>query len=272
MTRLLAELQTTIVARGLGLAEGNLDRFAMLSLIVRQTIAMPGEPARAISVLSLASSLSAPYETVRRNVGRLVANGLCERRAGGVAVSAAGAVVLEPFLTLTHDALLRFVAKLAAAGVALPAPRPTVVYVPVAGVRAAADIMLAVLDGNRDPHGDWLQLVIFSAVLNIGQAALIDDPTLSRRYPDEHHDVPRDVDAAVRAATVAQRLGLPETTVRRQLAAMTRDGRIERDGAGFRVAQAWLNRPANVQVSRASYSNVRRILESLAATGFPFPA
>ncbi|MHA6721533.1 helix-turn-helix domain-containing protein [Sphingomonas sp. RS2018] len=271
VTRLLARMQTSIISEGLSFASGNLDRFAMLSLIVRQTVGPAEEPVRPMPVLSLANSLSAPYETVRRNVAALIAAGLCERHPGGVAVSAAGQAALTPYMMHVHAALGEFVAALHAAGVPLPSPRPAIPYSPVSGVRAAADIMLTVLDGNRAPHGSWLQLVVFSAVMDLGFATVTDDVELSRHYADEREVVPDAAIPPTRVATVARRLGMPETTVRRQLAAMVADGRVEREDVGYRVSQQWLNLPENIEVSRTSYMNIRRVMELLAAAGFPFP-
>lgn len=272
MTRQLAELQTAIIARGLPLTEGSLDRFAILSLIVRATAGAPGGNGRGISVMSLASSMSAPYETVRRHVARLVASGVCERRAGGVAMAGdpRAQAMLAPVLANTHEALVQFVTELGRHGVPLPAARPAPDYVPAAGIAAAADIMLAVLDGNSEQHREWLELVVFSALLSGNMAGVQADAALARCHADETRDVPADLIRPVRAAALARRLGLPETTVRRQLAAMIRDGRVLRERAGYRVRQEWLNEPRNVAVSRNSYANVRRILERLAGQGFAF--
>ena len=60
---------------------------------------------------------------------------------------------------------MRFVEDLGAAGEALPSPRNGTRYEMATGVRAAIDIMLAVLQTNRDNHADWLDLILFSAVV-----------------------------------------------------------------------------------------------------------
>jgi hypothetical protein len=54
----------------------------------------PDEVRRPVSVLALSSSLGLPYETTRRHVAKMLANGQCVRRKGGVVVPAA--VVDDP--------------------------------------------------------------------------------------------------------------------------------------------------------------------------------
>ena len=277
MTRLLAELQTSILSRGLHLTDGDIDRFAILSLVIRQT-GSGAEPAkvepRRIPTLSLANSLSKPYETARRHVGRLVESGLCERGPGGIGIARdpAARAALDAALVHAHDAFVRFVDDLRGLGVPMPRARAPSGYRAAAGLEAAVDVMLSVLDGNRSSHAGWVQLVIFSAILSVNTDGFARDPAKARAFADETRPMPGGMMRPVTTVAVARLLDLPETTARRQVDAMLGDGRVLRVRAGLIVSEAWLNQPDNVEVSRNSFNNLRRILERLASRDFPFDA
>ena len=275
VTRLLAELQTSIIARGLTLVDGDIDRFAILALIVRQTsnTAPSGAPAgRPISVMSLADSLSKPYETVRRHVLRLIASGLCQRGRGGVRISA-DAIDRPDYAAVlmhSHDAFVRFVDDLRLLNIEMPATRRRGDYQPAFGIAAAVDIMLTVLDTNRATHTDWGRLVIFSAVLAVNVAGYARDDVLARAFADETQMTPPDLATPVTSAATARLLGMPATTVRRYIDAMAAEGLLLQSPEGFVISEAWLNRPDSVAVSRRSLQNVARVLDRLAMLSFPF--
>ncbi|MGA0601425.1 hypothetical protein ACO2Q3_12045 [Caulobacter sp. KR2-114] len=48
----------------------------------------PDELRRPVSILSVATGLGLPFETVRRRVNRMIADGRCRRQSGGVIVPA----------------------------------------------------------------------------------------------------------------------------------------------------------------------------------------
>ncbi len=276
MTRLLAELQTSIISRSLQLTDGDLDRFAILALIVRQTSAVnEGQgQGRRLSVNSLANSLSKPYETVRRHVSGLVATGLCDRDDQGVRQTwdAAGRAALNEALTHSHDAVIRFIDDLNMLGVTMPAARRGIAYRPEAGMAASVDIMLSVLDGNRQSHPQWSQLVIFSAILAINVHGFARDRETALAYPDETSPVPRHLMRAATIAQVARLFSLPESTVRRNIGIMSDDGRIIRVAGGWMISECWLNQPECLSVSRGSFASMKRVFERLATAGFPFQA
>ncbi|MEP9361292.1 hypothetical protein [Sphingomonas sp. KR3-1] len=274
MTRLLAELQTTILSQAIRLFEDDIDRITIFALIMRDTYGFdPADqrPPHSISAHSLAMSLSRPYETVRRHVNALVDAGWCTRGPDGVRASPAELESPEvvAFLTLMHDAAVRFVADLAHCGVPMPevgAARP---YHHAAGVQAAIDMMLAVIDSNRRTHGDWLELVVFSTIYCANSRLISADRGLARRYADGRATPPSDLCPPVRTSAVARALGLPEATVRRRVASLCADGRVERLGKKLMVSETWLNRPESVATSTQSFAIVRLLLARLGANGFP---
>lgn len=274
MTRLLAELQTTILAHAFRLFDGDLDRVTIFALITRDTYGFDAEgqrPIHGISAHSLAMSLSRPYETVRRHVHALVDAGWCERGAEGVHASPVELARPEivAFLTVMHDAAVRFVADLAHNGVPMPevgAARP---YHHAAGVQAAIDMMLAVVDSNRRVHGDWLELVVFSTIYCANSRLINQDRALARLHADGRTTPPDDLRPPVRTSAIARALGLPEATVRRRVASLCADGRVERLGKKLLVSEAWLNRPESLATSAQSFAIVRLLLARLGANGFP---
>lgn len=259
ITRALAELQTGINSAGVRVFDGWLDRFVVYTLITRMNGLADPAGATPISANALAASLSQPYETMRRHVNALLAAGLIERRDGGLFADR-DQLQAEPIATLirtTHDAFVRFVEHLGQAGEPLPARRD-VVYTPAIGVQAAADIMLAITQTNRDKHDGWLDLVLFSTVL----AGNCRDTPIA--------PTPQPATRPVGAAAVARTMGIGHATVSRHFAGMTRTGQLARVRDGYVVSRAWLDHPAAQAVTQLSLQNVRRLLGAVAARGFPF--
>lgn len=116
ITRLLAEMQTSIMAVALPLFGGRVDRFMIYSLLVRRRLG--GD--RPIPTLAIAQSLGLPFETARRHVVALERAALCVRDRHGV--SSGPAMDDPPFAdlpTLAHDCLVRLIEDMLAIG-ALP--------------------------------------------------------------------------------------------------------------------------------------------------------
>lgn len=275
VTRLLAEMQTGIVASGLHAFAGNLDRFVIYTLILRQSITRPddgGAPAvRAISVNSLAASLNRSFETVRRHVNALIAAGLCRRTpAGLIALDAAlDRIAFSEALIVAHDSFVRMVEDMRGFGLPLPAARADVPYRHDVGVNAAIDIMLAVLATNVAAHREWLNLALYSTILWANVLPFAHDRETALRYVDEGRALPPELLRPVSAGAVARALSLPPATTRRRVALLVADGRVLRTSGGLIVAEDWLNRPQSVAISRDSWQNIRRILGRAAAAGFP---
>lgn len=279
VTRLLAEMASSIAAAGLSAFDGDLDRFIIYTLILRQSITRPeandaagAAPAiRTISINSLAASLGRSFETVRRHVNALIAQGLCRRTPDGLIALDTGLdrVAMSEGLIVAHDSFVRMVEDMVGFGLTLPAARPDLPYRHDVGVNAAVDIMLAVLATNMAAHREWLNLALYSTIhwANVQQFA--HDRAVALNYVDERQPIPARLLDPISAGAIARALALPPATVRRRVTALTADGRVERIPGGLVVSQAWLNRPESVAISRASWQNIRRILGRAAAAGFP---
>lgn len=277
MTRLFAGMQTVIVGAGIKAFDGDLDRFVIFTVVGRQSLtagAAEGVPGTPISMHALANSLSRPYETVRRHVHALIDDGICDRQPNGV-ISTRESLTSGPLPALiatSHDAFVRLVEDLGLLGVPLPKGRESAAYHPSVGIQASADLMLAVTDGNRSVHGDWAELVVYSTILCANVRDYAYDPVLANRHADHLTPPPDELRRPVRPSVVARAIGLSESSVRRRIAAMLADGRLEQRRGGVLVSEAWLNRPVSVETSTTSYVNARRLLERVAAAGFPMEA
>ena len=263
VTRHLAELQTSLLAHGVRVFGGRIDRFIIYTLAARVTGLSDTEAAAMVptSAHALAASLGRPYETIRRHVNALIDDGLCVRHGNRIHVTAEGLrrPRIAHLLRWSHDCFVRFIESLAAAGEALPPPRSgTTQYEVANGVRTAVDIMLAVLQTNRERHASWVDLVLFSTVIAANcRNHRVGDPLT-------HADRP------VPSRTVARMIVVTPVTAHRHLSAMTVTGQLVRTRGGFRVNSIWLSHPAAQAVGDASLQNIRRLLGGLAAQGFPF--
>jgi len=273
VSRLLAEMQTSILNAGIPAFDGDLDRFGIFALIVRQSGLGAGEGATpaAISINSLATSLSRPFETMRRHVNAMIADGLCMRTSAGV-IAAPGYLerpAIVRTLQVTHDSFVRLVEDLIAFDQPMPMQRP-IAYDPGVSVRAGADMMLAVADGNMVLHHQWMNLALFSTVLCAAMRDVTYDPILARLYATATNVVPDFLCRPVRPSVVARTLHLPYSTAQRRIAQIVAGGTVTKARSGLLPAQAWMNAPDVVAVSTSSFHNIRRILGVAAAAGFPF--
>lgn len=104
--------------------DGDLDRWLVFAAVVLRTVSAPGfrsiplarytegefppEAACATNARSIAESLQIPRETVRRKVNELLAQGLIQRGAAGLTLSARGARDLTPLRDATIHLAARY--------------------------------------------------------------------------------------------------------------------------------------------------------------------
>ena len=267
MTRLLAELQTGIMHRALPIFAGDVERFGLFVLALRQSLS-----GRTISNSAMSASLGLPLETARRKINALIAAGFLKRDAQGLVADrdGRGGREVQALLRFAHDAFVRFLEDLDACG-GLPRFAPSgQTYEWQTGVQFLSDLMLAVAATNRGTHADWTNLVIFSTVLCANNRAITADPVLAQRYASPALAPPRDLIHPVSARVVARVLAIPRTTVARRIAQQA--GVIERVRGGLVISEEWLARQNSLATSQDSYANLRRLLAGLAQRGFPFHA
>jgi DNA-binding IclR family transcriptional regulator len=212
----------------------------------------PDDERRPVSLSAIAASLRMPYETVRRRVGRLATQGVCQ-------LTAQGALVPETFLAspayLTsvigaHARLHAFYRQLLAAGLmeALPASRyPPEPSVPIrAALRPLSDYLLRTAENLMALTGDLISGLAFFGLVSAG-----------RRLPPPPSST----------ATLARRLAMPHETIRRHAGDLARAGWCQRVGRGFQVPEEVLRRPAAAALFRDNAANVQRLFTTLAERG-----
>lgn len=267
MTRLLADFHTSLNVPALRFVNGNVDRLLVFALLIRTALAQP-DRGGAISIHSAALSLGRPFETVRRHVVALIAAGVCERTPRGVTICATlwkhpDAVA---HMQYTNDCFVRLVDDgIELGGFARPAVQTTRTFALENGVCAAADLMLALVDGNRMYFAEAIDLSIFSAIIQANTQRYEDDATCGSRPASL---LPRH---AVRVAEVARMLSLPDTTVRRRIAPFTGPGRLyARLRTGLLVTPEQLPWDDTPRLGEPRHGSIRLILNRAASAGLPF--
>jgi DNA-binding IclR family transcriptional regulator len=225
----------------------------------------PDERRRPVSIAALAGSLRLPYETVRRRVRRLVAEGRCRTTPEGVYVPTENLSTpqneanLRAALRLTRDLHARLVAEgcFPAAGTASDWPEPPVRLV----ARVVGDYFLRMVLVLAERYGDPLDGFILMQIVRInarghasGRAG--SDPILQ--------------DSLRRPATVslvARALGLSHELARRRVNALIARGACRRVEGGLIVPRDRLESPELRQLMRDNHAALRRMFEALGRFG-----
>lgn len=201
--------------------------------------APPNELRRPVSISGLATSLHLPFESARRRIHAMAEDGLCVISPAGVIVPletlASPASVTNGFdayerLRALHLHLrdLGFLATLPPPSTALPGG-----VVPTRAVaRIAVDYFLRAADAAVAAFDDVITGLIFLAIFraNVAHLGLGPEPE-DAIGPDQ---ILRDIHRhPVKPRAIAERLGLPEESVRRTCARLRADGRLETQGDGL---------------------------------------
>jgi len=226
----------------------------------------PDELRRPVSINSLALSLGQPFETVRRHVNGLVAQGLCAAAPGGVYVPAA--VVASPVFAAAakarYERTWRLYADLCAVGALEESPfQPRPAEDPEAPVLAtgrilsdfyfrSTDILRRLL---RDPMTGTMLLHVVKASTEhlpmVQVAAIMREGWLSDRDR-----------LPVSVSHVSRGRGVPYETTRRRLAWLVDEGFCRRVEGGVLPSVGLLSEPA-LEVMRENLANLRRMFRQL---------
>lgn len=216
--------------------------------------AAPDEERRPVSVRAVAASMQLPYETARRNIRRLEAQGAC-------VTSDAGVVVPTAFMTspayfeaarIGHEKLHALYRMLCGRG--LLEPLPAANYhesePPVRGaVRLMSDYLLRASEAVGARSGDLIATLVLLPLLAAAVGA----------------DGPRPSPLSVGA--LARRTRLPAETVRRHALALIDAGTCVSGPGGLTLADGTLSAPAWSGLPRENAIAVQRLFAGLAERG-----
>lgn len=282
IARLIAELETTMIAAGVRALDGDLDRAIIFMVVARASEMLSphgaghaggeGRGAKAISINALAASLGRPFETMRRHIHALCAAGLCERGPAGVTVPEAvhGRPEIAALFRGNHDALVRMIEDFAGFGIALPETRGHIGYDWHTGLAAAHDVLLTGIEFHAHRFQSWTDMVLANAILCANARPIAQNRELAMAYAEFGDSPPDALRQPVSTGSVARALGLPPSTAHRRVAAMIESGVLVRRARGVVLADRVLADPERIEESRTSMLHVRQILIRLAAGGFRF--
>lgn len=237
--------------------------------------AAPDEVLRPVSVNALAQSLTLPFETVRRRIGRLVERGACLMTAEGVFVPQA-ALASPQFKAMSlarYERLRRFYLDLKAAE-ALPDIAPgrgpaadggawfASDEAPVRVVnRILAEHLLRFIEGvTRRAHDPLMGLFAMElARANTGHLPLPPAGTGRRFAEGRLRPVP--------LATLAARLSVPHETLRRRALLAQAHGFCRRTDEGLLIQHTAFDHPEVVGLMRENAANLQRLFTRLDRIG-----
>ncbi|RYD51557.1 MAG: ArsR family transcriptional regulator [Sphingomonadales bacterium] len=266
----LGEFLTHILAALAKRFDGDLDLGIFFVALLGQAQGATPSP---ISVSALSRSLARPFETARRLCNRLCDLGLAERTSKGVVISANGLEQqkTKDILGEIHGNLVRLAADLRAVGYPIP-PQRGATTDRAAIESAAIDLLLVSIEFGIPPHPmkDWQRPYLYLAVMTANARPYTFDPELAMRYSDVTTPPADAHRAAVSASVLARAVGIPYSTVRRNLEAMVEEGRLIRTEDGYLTSMVWMQGRASAASGVQMATQVDRILGRMAAAGFPF--
>lgn len=124
---------------------------------------------------------------------------------------------------------------------------------------------------SDDGLGDMLEPLVFAAVVQANQAALVADPTVRARYGDTGETLPDELRRPISVAAVADSLRLSYETTRRRVMSLARQGLCVVTPDGCYVPRAVIEHERHAAVQRARLARLVRLHDDLAAVGFLGP-
>ena len=234
----------------------------------------PDSMRKPVSVARLAESARMPFESARRVVQQLIADGLCERVPGGV-------IVLRR--TIERPANLRaaranvgyvrkFMRDLNAAGLIARIPaclsdaaEGDGTWIARLVIRLSSEYFLQALQLQADLCGDVRAGIVAQTIISANTAYLDARSGEGWRYAGIDEPPPDEARRPISVNRVAESLGLPYETVRRQVERFLQAGLCVRVQGGVIVPAANLGTPSAVQAMLSNVGFARKLASNLDA-------
>ena len=213
---------------------------------------------RPVTAAAVAQSMGLPYTTVRRQAAELSDAGLLARGVEGFHISerlfADGSVAR--FAAADAEDLLRILKTLAEADYA-PASAALdagCAKLPAGVVgRLVVDFALRAMETFTELYGDFASGTIVASIIAANVRYITDDPELAQLYAGEDAPPPDSLRRPIALRVLARDLGKPFETVRRRVAELVSEGRVQWKDDGVIV-------PTSVLLSDKHLDNNRRIV------------
>ncbi|TAJ71895.1 MAG: hypothetical protein EPO51_12310 [Phenylobacterium sp.] len=236
----------------------------------------PDDMRRPVSISAIANSLRIPFETARRRISALVEAGVVRTAPRGVVIPAAP--LNSPFYRIGAEANYGLVRalyfRLRGVGLLEDLPRPSGPafdpdHPPVRLViRLSSDYLLRLAEPVSLYMGDLVSGLILMDMIHANTEHLPDTEA-----GDADGDwsaegfVPDHMRRPVRATSLADRLGIPQETVRRHLQRLIAADQCERKEDGYLASARILARAPFVQYMLDNQSHLHRLYAGLADFG-----
>ena len=269
----MVEFQMDNFKLALRVFPGDLHRAIIFFLVARMSCAgwvngdriAPPEHPTAFSINALAASLSRPFETVRRHVAGMMADGICARVEGGFVLAptkAREADVIDYYRGVAN-LMSQLAARLSESGVPLPRAEVASANPLAPMINAALDVCLVALENNE--HSHWFELALHGALIYENGRAIMGSPELAREYGNTV--LPDELRRPVKIRVLSQDYGIPYATVRRHVDTMMETGAILKQRSGYILNTEWTGRDDRIEQSNRTVDYLLSKFRTLAASG-----
>ncbi|WP_374576192.1 hypothetical protein [Phenylobacterium sp.] len=243
---------------------------------------IPDEMRRPASINAVAGSLGLPFETVRRRVHALDRQGLAQAGKDGVILSQNQLITgpVQQVLDENFASLAAFYGRLRTMAPALelvPAPaageqtaaKPADEPVRVA-MRSTVGYVLRYLESAQPVAGDFLNAIMFLAIVVANVGHITNDQTASDRFSTPQTVAPDSERRRLTVHALSKDLGMSFETTRRRVNALMERGVCLRDGSGIYVPAATLLSDPVVKHRRTNAASLQRLFGGLQRLGVRF--
>lgn len=236
----------------------------------------PDHLRRPVSVSAIANSLGLPYETARRRISALIELGALVKVGRGVILPLAP--LNSPFYRMAASAnfnlLKNLYFRLRAIGLLEDLPKPTgPPFAPEAPpvrlvIRLSSMYLLRLAEHTNRLLGDMVTTLIMMDLVQANTEHLADAEGASPAEDGSAGGFVTDGRRRpVRLATLAERLGIPQETVRRRLGRLMATGNCEKTPDGYLVPSRALAQDAVIRLMVDNKSHLYRLFGTLAEFG-----